>query len=183
MQSDAPRAADDKLPGEDQLEYIKRRKEKTRAIERQRTDWLKKQKRLERTKKIWEKDIFPNWDNVKRSKRVREMWTEGLPRTIRGKVWFLAFGNRSAITRDLFNIMAERGHKLKSLLKEHSMTEQQVIENGGEIPLKKEDVTFPQFKPDLEADIEPRENISGSEEKSLLEQPSEAYEERKSKHQ
>ena len=71
------------------------------------------------------------------------MWTEGLARTIRGKVWFLAFGNRSAITRDLFNIMAERGHKLKSLLKEHSKTEQQVIENGGEIPLKKEDVTFP----------------------------------------
>ena len=114
----------DKRPGEDTLEYLKRKKERIRTIERKRTEWLKKQQRLERTKKVWEKEIFPNWDNVKRSKRVREMWTEGLPRTIRGKVWFLAFGNRSAITRDLFNIMAERGHKLKSLLKEHSQTEQ-----------------------------------------------------------
>lgn len=112
-------------------------------IERKRTEWLKKQHRLERTKKTWENEIFPNWDNVKRTKRVREMWTEGLPRSIRGKVWFLAFGNRSAITRDLFNIMAERGQKLKALLKEHSQTEQLIIENGGEIPLKKEDVTFP----------------------------------------
>jgi hypothetical protein len=51
------------------------------------------------------------------------MWKEGIPRSIRGKVWFLAFGNRSAITDDLFNIMAERGSKLKMLLKENSALE------------------------------------------------------------
>ena len=62
------------------------------------------------------------------------MWKEGIPRSIRGKVWFLAFGNRSAITDDLFNIMAERGAKLKVLLKENSAIEQSVIINGGEIP-------------------------------------------------
>jgi len=47
----------------------------------------------------------------------------GLPRVIRGKIWFLAFGNRSAITRDLFKIMAERGGKLRMLLKENSKLE------------------------------------------------------------
>jgi hypothetical protein len=45
------------------------------------------------------------------------MWIEGLPLEIRGKVWFQAFGNRSAITRELFEIMAERGNVLKNLLK------------------------------------------------------------------
>jgi hypothetical protein len=69
------------------------------------------------TVKIWINEIFPNWENVKRSKRVREMWIEGLPLEIRGKVWFQAFGNRSAITRELFEIMAERGNVLKNLLK------------------------------------------------------------------
>ena len=44
-------------------------------------------------------------------------------------------------------------------------------------------MTFPQFKPDMEADHpEVREDISGSEEKIHVEQPAEAYEERKSKH-
>jgi hypothetical protein len=57
---------------------------------------------------------------VKRTKRVREMWIEGLPETLRGKIWFLAFGNRSAITKDLFEIMAERGKTLSELLKQHS---------------------------------------------------------------
>jgi hypothetical protein len=66
--------------------------------------------------------------------RVKEMWTEGIPRSIRGKVWFLAFGNRSAITDDLFNIMADRGAKLKMLLKENSSIEQGIVVNGGEIP-------------------------------------------------
>ena len=62
---------------------------------------------------MWTNEIFPNWDNVKRSKRVRELWIDGLPEIIRGKVWFLAFGNRGAITRDLYEIMAERGATLK----------------------------------------------------------------------
>ena len=49
--------------------------------------------------------------------------------------------------------------------------------------MKKEDVTFPQFKPDMEADHpEVREDISESGEKVHVEQPAEAYEERKSKH-
>jgi hypothetical protein len=69
---------------------------------------------------VWTNEIFPNWDNVKRTKRVREMWIEGLPESIRGKIWFLAFGNRSAITKDLFEIMAERGKTLSELLKQHS---------------------------------------------------------------
>jgi hypothetical protein len=41
------------------------------------------------------------------------LWIDGLPEKIRGKVWFLAFGNRGAITRDLYEIMAERGATLK----------------------------------------------------------------------
>jgi hypothetical protein len=48
------------------------------------------------------------------------MWVEGMPEQVRGKVWFLAFGNRSAITKDLFEMMAERGANLKYYLRTHS---------------------------------------------------------------
>ena len=62
------------------------------------------------------------------------MWIDGLPDVIRGRVWFMAFGNRSAITRELFDIMAERGSTLKNLLKQHSALEHQIIESGGQVP-------------------------------------------------
>ena len=39
--------------------------------------------------------------------------------------------------------MAERGAKLKNLLKDHSITEQLILEGGGEVPLRKEDVFYP----------------------------------------
>lgn len=74
-------------------------------------------------KPVWLEEILPNWDNEKSKKRVRELWNQGIPRSIRGKVWFVAFGNRSTITDDLFNIMADRGEKLKELLKQNSAIE------------------------------------------------------------
>jgi hypothetical protein len=59
--------------------------------------------------KIWETEILPNWDQVKRTKRVREMWIEGLPASVRGKIWYFAFGNRNSITKDLYYIKSDRG--------------------------------------------------------------------------
>lgn len=92
-------------------------------MEKERKMWLLKQVRLEKTIPVWEREIFPAWDHNNQRHNLRHLWEEGIPRPIRGKVWFMAFGNRSAITRDLFNIMAERGAKLKFLLREHGIQE------------------------------------------------------------
>ena len=100
-------------PGEDPQEFLTRKREKQKRASKKRVEWLKRQSKLEKTTPEWLEKIFPNWESEKTKSRVREMWKEGIPRSIRGKVWFLAFGNRSAITDDLFNIMAERGAKLK----------------------------------------------------------------------
>ena len=51
---------------------------------------------------IWEAEILPNWDQVKRTKRVREIWIEGIPSQVRGRVWHFAFGNRSSLTKELY---------------------------------------------------------------------------------
>jgi len=66
-------------------------------------------KRLKIQIKTWETEVLPNWEQVKRTKRVREMWIEGIPISIRGKVWYFAFGNRNSITKDLYYIKSDQG--------------------------------------------------------------------------
>jgi hypothetical protein len=47
---------------------------KQKEAGKKRAAWLKRQSLLEKTNKIWLEEIFPNWDNEKSKKRVREMW-------------------------------------------------------------------------------------------------------------
>jgi hypothetical protein len=45
--------------------------------QRKRLEQGRKEKRMVDMKNIWEKEIFPNWEALKRTKRVRELWIEG----------------------------------------------------------------------------------------------------------
>uniref|UniRef100_A0A6Q2XZ46 Rab-GAP TBC domain-containing protein n=1 Tax=Esox lucius TaxID=8010 RepID=A0A6Q2XZ46_ESOLU len=47
---------------------------------------------------IWNNDILPNWNCMRNTRRVRELWWQGLPPSIRGRVWSLAIGNELNIT-------------------------------------------------------------------------------------
>jgi hypothetical protein len=42
--------------------------------------------------KIWLNEILPNWDREKNSRRTRDLWWNGLPSAVRGKVWRMAIG-------------------------------------------------------------------------------------------
>ena len=57
--------------------------------------------------------------------------------------------------------MAERGAKLKFLLKEHSIVEQLIVESGGEVPLSKEDVFYPAMPEAGSMSAMNEENIDG----------------------
>ena len=85
----------------------------------------------EKLSKVWEKEILNDWDNLKSTAKVRELWTEGIPKKIRSIVWYRAVGNKSVVTKDLFNIMAERGRKLFELLLKYQSIETQILENRG----------------------------------------------------
>jgi hypothetical protein len=85
----------------------------------------------EKLAKTWEKEILGDWDNLKSTARVRELWTEGIPKRIRNVVWYRAVGNKSVVTKDLFNIMAERGRKLSELLLKHQQIENDIMDNRG----------------------------------------------------
>ncbi|XP_052347556.1 TBC1 domain family member 12-like isoform X3 [Oncorhynchus keta] len=57
---------------------------------------------------VWNHDILPNWDNMRNTRRVRELWWQGLPPNVRGKVWSLAIGNELNITPGLYDIFLSR---------------------------------------------------------------------------
>ncbi|XP_069059296.1 TBC1 domain family member 14 isoform X3 [Pleurodeles waltl] len=56
----------------------------------------------------WNNDILPNWDTMCCSRRVRDLWWQGIPPSVRGKVWSLAIGNELNITAELFDICLSR---------------------------------------------------------------------------
>nr|XP_033796562.1 TBC1 domain family member 12 [Geotrypetes seraphini] len=57
---------------------------------------------------IWNAEILPNWESMKNTRKVRELWWQGLPPSVRGKVWSLAIGNELNITPELYEIFLSR---------------------------------------------------------------------------
>ncbi|XP_012578918.1 PREDICTED: TBC1 domain family member 12 [Condylura cristata] len=57
---------------------------------------------------IWINEILPNWEVMRSTRRVRELWWQGLPPSVRGKVWSLAIGNELNITPELYEIFLSR---------------------------------------------------------------------------
>ncbi|XP_075608671.1 TBC1 domain family member 14 isoform X1 [Balearica regulorum gibbericeps] len=64
----------------------------------------------------WNNEILPNWETMWYSRKVRELWWQGIPPSVRGKVWSLAIGNELNITHELYNIcLARAKEKWRSL--------------------------------------------------------------------
>jgi len=63
----------------DRKEYLQRKKEKTREIDKKKSVRQKRLVRVEANRMLWEKEILPNWDTLKKSKKVRELWVDGIP--------------------------------------------------------------------------------------------------------
>uniref|UniRef100_A0A671NPM3 TBC1 domain family member 14-like n=1 Tax=Sinocyclocheilus anshuiensis TaxID=1608454 RepID=A0A671NPM3_9TELE len=90
----------------------------TRSYKRSKCNAQKRKKQLEDRCKheesvgnaalTWSQEILPNWQSMCSSKRVRDLWWQGLPPSVRGKVWSLAIGNELNITDELYNICLAR---------------------------------------------------------------------------
>ncbi|XP_076856797.1 TBC1 domain family member 12 [Brachyhypopomus gauderio] len=57
---------------------------------------------------VWNTEILPNWDSMRGTRRVKDLWWQGLPPNVRGKVWSLAIGNELNITPELYEIFLSR---------------------------------------------------------------------------
>ncbi|KAJ8936046.1 hypothetical protein NQ318_018395 [Aromia moschata] len=48
--------------------------------------------------------VLPNWEGMRRNKKTQDLWWQGLPSSVRGKVWRLAIGNELNVTPQLYEI-------------------------------------------------------------------------------
>ncbi|XP_066527041.1 TBC1 domain family member 12 isoform X2 [Hoplias malabaricus] len=73
---------------------------------------------------IWNTEVLPNWESMRNTRRVRELWWQGLPPSVRGKVWSLAIGNELNITPELYEIFLSRAkEKWRSFNETSSVSE------------------------------------------------------------
>uniref|UniRef100_A0A8C7KRG7 TBC1 domain family member 12 n=1 Tax=Oncorhynchus kisutch TaxID=8019 RepID=A0A8C7KRG7_ONCKI len=85
---------------------------------------------------IWNNDVLPNWDCMRNTRRVRELWWQGLPPSVRGRVWSLAIGNELNITPELFEIFLSRAkERWKSFSETSSENE---TEDSGSLQVDRE---------------------------------------------
>ncbi|XP_069782082.1 TBC1 domain family member 14-like isoform X2 [Narcine bancroftii] len=69
----------------------------------------------------WNNEVLPNWEAMCSSRKVRDLWWQGIPPSVRGKVWTLAIGNDLNITHELYEICLCRAKdKCRSLSTAHS---------------------------------------------------------------
>lgn len=72
--------------------------------------------------KIWNNEVLPHWDNLKDTKKTRDLWWKGLPPSVRGKVWQHAIGNDLNITEELYDICVSRSKEKIWISESHSDT-------------------------------------------------------------
>ncbi|CAM5999283.1 unnamed protein product [Sphagnum balticum] len=61
--------------------------------------------------RVWKNEILPNWDKVRDSKKVRDLWWKGIPSRVREDVWNLAIDNELNITMELYEICVSRSRE------------------------------------------------------------------------
>uniref|UniRef100_A0A4W4HF97 Rab-GAP TBC domain-containing protein n=1 Tax=Electrophorus electricus TaxID=8005 RepID=A0A4W4HF97_ELEEL len=91
---------------------------------RQMKERLKQEENIARAMLIWNTEVLPNWESMRNTRRVRELWWQGLPPSVRGRVWSLAIGNELNITPELYDIFLSRAkEKWRSFNETNSLSE------------------------------------------------------------
>jgi hypothetical protein len=63
--------------------------------------------------RIWEQHVIPNWDDVVKEPRTRELWWRGVTRKDRGTVWSKAIGNELSLTEASYANALSRARTLQ----------------------------------------------------------------------
>ena len=64
--------------------------------------------------RIWEQHVIPNWDDVVKEPRTRELWWRGVTPRDRGTVWSKAIGNELSLTEASYANALKRARVLQS---------------------------------------------------------------------
>ena len=58
---------------------------------------LARERKIEESLHIWEKNIVPDWRVVHKNPGLRKLWWSGIPSKLRGTMWERAVGNALAL--------------------------------------------------------------------------------------
>ncbi|XP_032408676.1 TBC1 domain family member 12-like isoform X4 [Xiphophorus hellerii] len=98
-----------KLEYEEMVAGAKRREMKdAQKKKRQMKERHRQEDSISNAMVVWNTEILPHWDAMKGTRRVRDLWWQGLPPGVRGRVWSLAIGNELNITAELYEIFLSR---------------------------------------------------------------------------
>ena len=106
---DPEEAEKHRLQYEAMVEAAKKKELKELKMKKkQKQQRLKHEDQVVSAAKRWTDEILPNWETMKSQKKTRDLWWNGIPTNVRGKVWQLAFGNDLNVTKELYEICVSR---------------------------------------------------------------------------
>ncbi|CCI45586.1 unnamed protein product [Albugo candida] len=74
-----------------------------------------REEELRRAKKIWRTRILLDWEQSRHSSLTHTMWRQGIPPSIRARVWPLAIGNALKTTPEMYHLYRDRANQSKQL--------------------------------------------------------------------
>ncbi|XP_046667469.1 TBC1 domain family member 14-like isoform X1 [Homalodisca vitripennis] len=83
---------------------LKEAKQRKKQLQQQ----LRAEEQLAQATRVWTQEILPRWDQMHTGKKARELWWQGVPSCVRGRVWQLAIGNPLNLTHSLYDICVQR---------------------------------------------------------------------------
>ncbi|KAG9345979.1 hypothetical protein JZ751_007794 [Albula glossodonta] len=113
-------------------EAKKREMKEAQRKKKQMKERFKQEEIIANAMVIWNNEILPNWESMRNTRRVRDLWWQGLPPSVRGKVWSLAIGNELNITHELYEIFLSRAKERWRSLSETSL-EAEAEESGASL--------------------------------------------------
>lgn len=108
---------------------------------------LRQEEQLAHAARTWSSEILPKWDHMKNSRKAKDLWWQGLPPSVRGRVWQLAIGNDLNITPELYDICVSRAQERLRVASEELQQEnqQQDVTDGTDSPDKESSVELIQL--------------------------------------
>ena len=74
-----------------------------------------KDERIMLLRHVWTREIVPHWDKKRRTKVLQDLVWQGIPASIRTKVWPMLLGNDLHVTPELFKIYVKQAEAGKAL--------------------------------------------------------------------
>jgi hypothetical protein len=98
--------------------------------------------------RIWEEHVLPNWDEVTRQKRTRELWWRGIAPRSRGAVWAKAIGNELGLSDSSYTAALRRAKALETTISRGSQLSADEERKKGWLSAIQADVnsTYPELK-------------------------------------